>query len=62
MKKVSFTNTTVFILFFGMGVIEAIQTKNWLKVIFWFAIGFVFLFADLRKNKDDEAGNKSANE
>jgi len=59
MKKLSFTNTAVFILFFGMGVIEAIQTKNWLKVILWFAIGLVFLFADLKKNKDDNPGNKS---
>jgi hypothetical protein len=62
MKKVSFTNTAVFILFFGMGVVEAIQTKNWLKVIFWFAIGFIFLFADLKKNKDDHAGNKPGSE
>jgi|OpeIllAssembly_1097287.scaffolds.fasta_scaffold299357_1 hypothetical protein len=61
MKKLSFTNTTVFILFFGMGVVEAIQTKNWIKVIFWFAIGFVFLFADIRKDKDDHSGKKNTN-
>ena len=61
MKKLSFTNTTVFILFFGMGVVEAIQTKNWIKVIFWFAIGFVFLFADIRKNKDDHIDKKNTN-
>ena len=61
MKKISFTNTTVFILFFGMGVVEAIQTKNWIKVIFWFAIGFVFLFADIRKNKDDHIDKKNTN-
>ncbi len=59
MKKLSFTNTAVFILFFGMGTIEAIQTKNWLKVIFWFAIGLVFLFADLMKNKNDSKGNQT---
>jgi hypothetical protein len=61
MKKLSFTNTTVFILFFGMGVVEAIQTKNWIKVIFWFAIGFVFLLADIRKNKDDHIDKKNTN-
>jgi len=61
MKKLSFTNTTVFILFFGMGVVEAIQTKNWIKVIFWFAIGFVFLFADIRKNKHDHSDKKNTN-
>ena len=57
MKKLSFTNTAVFILFFGMGIIEAIQTRSWLKVILWFAIGFVFLLADLRKSKDDKSEN-----
>jgi len=44
-----------------MGVVEAIQTKNWIKVIFWFAIGFVFLFADIRKNKDDHIDKKNTN-
>jgi hypothetical protein len=43
-----------------MGIIEAIQTKNWLKVILWFAIGIVFLLADLKKNEEDHSGNKSA--
>jgi len=59
MRKISFTNTTIFILFFGMGIVEAIQTKNWIKVIFWFAIGFVFLFADIRKNKEDHIDKKN---
>jgi len=40
------TNFTVFLLFFGVAVIEAIQTRNWLKCIFWLAIGIVFLVAD----------------
>lgn len=47
----TFSTSSVFLLFFGVAVIEAIQTKNWLKVIFWFAIGVVFLFADLRKSR-----------
>ncbi|HEY60886.1 MAG TPA: hypothetical protein G4N92_09450 [Anaerolineae bacterium] len=49
MKKINFTNTAIFILFFGVAVTESIQTQNWLKVIFWIAIGLVFLFADLKK-------------
>ncbi|MDO8496266.1 MAG: hypothetical protein Q7S43_03210 [bacterium] len=49
MKKIS-TNFTIFILFFGVSAIEAVQTQNWLKVAFWLAIGLVFLWADLRKN------------
>ena len=39
-------NFAIFILFFGIAAIEAIQTKNWLKVAFWLAISLVFLFAD----------------
>ncbi len=47
MIKIKFgTNFAIFVLFFGIGVIEAIQTKNWIKVIFWIAISLVFLFAD----------------
>ena len=53
MIKIKFgTNFAVFVLFFGVAVIEAIQTKNWLKVGFWIAISLVFLFADnFSKNK-----------
>ncbi|MEK6855310.1 MAG: hypothetical protein AABX73_03760 [Nanoarchaeota archaeon] len=52
MAKLKFgMNFTVFILFFGVAVVEAIQTKNWLKVGFWIAISLVFLFADNFKKK-----------
>ena len=53
MMKIRFgANFAVFVLFFGVAVIEAIQTKNWLKVGFWIAISLVFLFADnFSKNK-----------
>jgi hypothetical protein len=43
------TNTAIFLLFFGVAVIEAIQTQNWLKVAFWIAISLVFLLADFKK-------------
>jgi hypothetical protein len=51
MKKIRFgANFTIFILFFGVAVLEAIQSHNWLKSLFWLAIGIVFLVADnLRK-------------
>jgi hypothetical protein len=53
MKKIKFgTNFTVFLLFFGVAVLEAFQTQNWLKAVFWLAIGIVFLVADnLKKPK-----------
>jgi hypothetical protein len=52
MKKLTFTNTAVFLLFFGVAAVEALQTRNWLKVGFWCAIGLVFLVADLKKKKE----------
>jgi len=43
------TNFAVFVLFFGVAAVEAVQTQDWLKVVFWLAIGLVFLWADLKK-------------
>lgn len=40
------TNVTVFLLFFGLSLLEAFDTGNWLKAAFWVAIGLVFLRAD----------------
>jgi hypothetical protein len=40
------TGFTVFILFFGVSLIEAFETRNWLKAAFWLAIGLVFLLTD----------------
>lgn len=58
MKKIRpSSNFTVFLLFFGVATLEAIQTANWAKTVFWVAIGIVFLVADnLKKN---ESGKKS---
>jgi hypothetical protein len=47
MKKIKLgTNFTIFLLFFGMAMLEAIETNNWLKAAFWLIIGIVFLMAD----------------
>lgn len=47
MKKIRLgTNFAVFILFFGVAMLEAFQSNNWLKSIFWLVIGIVFLVAD----------------
>jgi hypothetical protein len=40
------TNFTVFLLFFGVAALEAFQTRNWIKAVFWAALGIVFLVAD----------------
>jgi hypothetical protein len=54
MKKIRLgTNFTVFLLFFGVALLEAFQTHNWIKSIFWLGIGLVFLAADNLKKKDE---------
>jgi hypothetical protein len=47
MKRIKLgSNFTVFLLFFGVSVLETFQTGNWIKAAFWFAIGLVFLIGD----------------
>ncbi len=53
MKKINpGANFAVFVLFFGVALLEAFQTGNWTMAIFWVAIGFVFLMGD-RVRKDE---------
>ena len=50
MKNLRFgTNFAVFVLFFGVAGLDAVQTQDWLRVAFWVAIGLVFLWADAKK-------------
>ena len=53
MRRLKFgTNFTVFLLFFGISMLEAFETRNWIRAAFWLAIGIVFLVSDnLRKDK-----------
>lgn len=46
MKKVSFANTAVFVLFFGIALLEAFQEGNWLKAVLFLALGLISLRAD----------------
>ena len=36
----------VFILFFGIALLDAIHEFDWLKIVFWLATGLVFIIAD----------------
>lgn len=45
----SFTNIAVFIIFFGIALIEAIQKHNWLEAALFAALGIMSLWADFRK-------------
>ncbi len=49
MTKIRFgSNFAVFVLFFGIAALDAIQLHDWLRVTFWAAIGLVFLFSDTK--------------
>jgi hypothetical protein len=43
------TNFAVFVLFFGIATLEALQTRDWIRVVFWLAIATVFLYADAKE-------------
>jgi hypothetical protein len=53
MQSVRFgANTAVFLVFFGVAMIDALASGNLLRSAFWLAIGFVFLRADRFKPRD----------
>jgi len=41
------SNVTVFALFFGVALLDALRSGDWLRAAFWVAIGLVFLRGDL---------------
>jgi hypothetical protein len=49
MRKPDFTNIAVFLLFFGIALIEAIKKQNWLEAALFLALGIISLLADIRK-------------
>ena len=51
-QKYPGTNITVFLLFFGLSLLEAFGSRNWITAALWFLVGILFLRADLvRKSK-----------
>ncbi len=49
MKDMRFTNITVFVLFFGIALVEAIQKSNWIGAVLFLALGILSLRADFLK-------------
>jgi hypothetical protein len=48
MRKYSIgTNVTVFLLFFGIALLDAIQLRDWVRAALWFVVGLVFLRGDV---------------
>jgi hypothetical protein len=40
---------TVFVLFFGIALIEAVQKHNWLEAGLFVSLGLMFFWADARQ-------------
>lgn len=52
MRKIKLgANFTVFLLFFGVALLQAFRTHNWLMAAFWMAAGVAFLAADNLKKQ-----------
>ena len=41
----------VFILFFGIAILDALHSFDWLRVFFWIGMGAVFVLADNLKRQ-----------
>ena len=44
-----FSNIAVFVLFFGVALIEALQKNNWLEAALFAALGVLSLWANFSK-------------
>jgi len=49
MQNIKFTNLAVFIIFFGIALIEAVQKGNWAEAGLFLALGVLSLWADFQK-------------
>ena len=49
MKTPPFANVAVFVIFFGIALIEAVQKGNWLEAELFLALGALSLHADFSK-------------
>ena len=45
------TNVAVFLVFFGIALIEALQEGHWSIVVFWLLVGAFFLRADIVRDR-----------
>lgn len=49
LKDLKFTNLAVFVLFFCIALIEAMQKQNWLEAGLFLALGALSLWADFSR-------------
>jgi hypothetical protein len=46
--KIKSVNITIFLLFFGIALIEAMQKQNWLEAALFVALGVLSLWTDFK--------------
>lgn len=44
------TNLTIFFLFFGIALLDAVRGGHWLRMVFWLSIAALFFLADRRQS------------
>jgi hypothetical protein len=42
----SWPGATMFLLFFGIATMDALTSRNWLRIVFWMLMGAGFVFLD----------------
>jgi len=47
--KIRWEGFAVFALFFGIAMLDAFQTHNWIRVAFWLIVSSLFLFAGAKR-------------
>lgn len=43
------TNFTIFLVFFGVALLDALRGGNWVRIVFWVAMAAFFFAADRRR-------------
>jgi len=51
MKNIKFTNMAVFVLFFGIALVEAFRNGSWIEAVLFLALGILSLWADITKKQ-----------
>jgi len=52
---------TIFLLFFGISLLDALWGGHWLRAAFWLAVGIAFAAMDhVRRGRTDQSHNPTA--
>jgi hypothetical protein len=51
-------NVAIFVLFFGVALIEAFKSRDWIQAAFWVVAGLAFLLADNLATDEPRNGSR----